>query len=145
MLDDGRRSVGRLVQADDQVISQPWWRRAHDLFRIKGYIGQGGSEIFSATLPSPVCEPPGVQVTSDAWWLPPVCVELIVGPLLRAMSLGATGLRAMAAAALRAVAAGLGTASLGAGLGATGLRAMAAAALRAVAAGLGTAASVVTA
>src|SRR5712664_4187519 len=100
MLDDRRHPVGRLVLADDQVISQPSWSREHDFFRIKSYIGEGRSEILLRPLPSPDVNPPGVQVYSDAWWLPQFVFGLSLSFSLEPLALGAGGFGAVAATAV---------------------------------------------
>src|SRR5882762_9666458 len=109
MLDDRRHPVGRLVLADDQVISQLSWSREHDFFRSKSYIGEGRSEILLRPLPSPDVNPPGVQVNSDAWWLPQYVFGLSLSFSLEPLALGATGLGAT----------GLGASGLGASAVAT--------------------------
>src|SRR6266404_2963384 len=91
MLDDRRHPVGRLVLADDQVISQLSWSREHDFFRSKSYIGEGRSEILLRPLPSPDVNPPGVQVNSDAWWLPQYVFGLSLSFSLEPLALGASG------------------------------------------------------
>src|SRR5437660_7631980 len=104
MLDDRRHPVGRLVLADDQVISQLSWSRAHDFFRIKSYIGEGRSEILLRPLPSPDVNPPGVQVNSDAWWLPQFVFDLSLSFSLEPLALGARGFGARSFGAVAATA-----------------------------------------
>src|SRR5437660_9658585 len=104
MLDDRRHPVGRLVLADDQVISQLSWSRAHDFFRIKSYIGEGRSEILLRPLPSPDVNPPGVQVNSDAWWLPQFVFDLTLSFSLEPLALGARGFGARSFGAVAATA-----------------------------------------
>src|SRR6266404_662832 len=128
MLDDRRHPVGRLVLADDQVISQLSWSREHDFFRIKSYIGEGRSEILLRPLPSPDVNPPGVQVNSDAWWLPQFVFGLSLSFSLEPLALGARGFGARSfgaggfgAVAATAVAAGpsLGGVATPTGVGTT--------------------------
>src|SRR6266481_4120620 len=123
MLDDRRHPVGRLVLADDQVISQLSWSRAHDFFRIKSYIGEGRSEILLRPLPSPDVNPPGVQVNSDAWWLPQFVFGLSLSFSLEPSTLGARGFGAVAATAV-ATATGLGAVTAAAVATATSLGAV---------------------
>src|SRR5882762_2099985 len=133
MLDDRRHPVGRLVLADDQVISQLSWSREHDFFRSKSYIGEGRSEILLRPLPSPDVNPPGVQVNSDAWWLPQYVFGLSLSFSLEPLALGARGfgaggLGAVTATAV-ATATGLGAVTAAAVATTTGLGAVTAAAV----------------
>src|SRR6266404_9507352 len=74
-------------------------------FGSRVILGKEGARFFSATLPSPHVNPPGVQVNSDAWWLLQFVFDLFLSFSPEPLALGAGGFRAVATTSLGAVSA----------------------------------------
>src|SRR5258708_9356036 len=75
-------------------------------FGSRVILGKEGARFFSATLPSPHVNPPGVQVNSDAWWLLQFVFGLLLSFSLEPLALGAGGFGAVAPTTLRAAVTG---------------------------------------